>query len=295
MNENNPRQFKGVWIPAELWMDKNLTWLHKCLIAEIDSLSTKDKPCFASDAYLAEMFGVSLGRMQHLIMEVKKAGYVKTLSFNGRQRALVVTFNSGAELSKSDSGGGANSNSAELSKSDSPESSPIISRDTSLVTSVEQPEKTPTLQGVIATIKAWCNKRFNRLPNDPWSYLEEQTLVDVSKRPSAINELHAIARYAESANGYFPKSLEALLLNWTKTLDQARNTQGPHMSLTDLRTQRETIAEIMAKHPGNPKSDSYNPGSKEIDHLKADLSNLRKQYATINTQILRYGQPTATA
>lgn len=132
MNEVPSRQFKGVWIPAELWLNNNLTWLQKCLIAEIDSLSSKDKPCFASDAYLAEQFNVSLDRMKHLIMEVKSTGFVKTVSFDGRRRGMVVQYDSTAGVVENDT--------SEVSEKTPTEKPPIITGDTSLKTPPSPPK-----------------------------------------------------------------------------------------------------------------------------------------------------------
>ena len=39
------RDFKGIWIPKEIWLDSNLTWSEKMLLVEIDSLATLEKGC----------------------------------------------------------------------------------------------------------------------------------------------------------------------------------------------------------------------------------------------------------
>ena len=37
------RNFKGVWIAAEIWLDARLTLVEKALYAEIDSFSGNDR------------------------------------------------------------------------------------------------------------------------------------------------------------------------------------------------------------------------------------------------------------
>ncbi len=37
------RNFKGVWIAAEIWLDKDLTLVEKALLAEIDSFTGKGR------------------------------------------------------------------------------------------------------------------------------------------------------------------------------------------------------------------------------------------------------------
>ena len=52
MNVN--RDFKGVWIPREVWLDSRLSMLDKGILAEIDSLDMSDSGCFASNEHLAD-------------------------------------------------------------------------------------------------------------------------------------------------------------------------------------------------------------------------------------------------
>ena len=35
------RDFKGVWIPKEVWLDDKLSWMEKLFLVEIDSLDGK--------------------------------------------------------------------------------------------------------------------------------------------------------------------------------------------------------------------------------------------------------------
>ena len=37
----NNRDFKGVWIPKEIWLNPDLTLVEKCLLVEIDSLDNE--------------------------------------------------------------------------------------------------------------------------------------------------------------------------------------------------------------------------------------------------------------
>ena len=72
----NDRDFKGVWIPKELWFDNNIGWSAKLLLIEIDSLS-KNGECFASNEYFANFFSLSKDRISKLISELKIKGYVE--------------------------------------------------------------------------------------------------------------------------------------------------------------------------------------------------------------------------
>ncbi len=48
------RGFKGVWIPAALWLDRNLSITEKVMLVEIDSLDAGPRGCYASNAHFAE-------------------------------------------------------------------------------------------------------------------------------------------------------------------------------------------------------------------------------------------------
>ena len=48
------RDFKGIWIPKEIWLDDRLNALEKMILMEIDSLDTDEKGCYATNDYIAE-------------------------------------------------------------------------------------------------------------------------------------------------------------------------------------------------------------------------------------------------
>lgn len=70
------RDFKGVWIPREIWLDNNLGWSAKLLLVEIDSLEQNGE-CFASNEHFAKFFGLSKDRISKLISELKEKGYIE--------------------------------------------------------------------------------------------------------------------------------------------------------------------------------------------------------------------------
>ena len=88
MKEN--RDFKGVWIPKEVWLNKDLSIIEKCLLVEVDSLDNGEKGCFASNEYLATFFNLSESRMANIISDLKKRGFINQIYFDGRQRGLRI-------------------------------------------------------------------------------------------------------------------------------------------------------------------------------------------------------------
>lgn len=95
--ENPQRAFKGVWIPKEIWDDERLTWMEKCLLAEINVLDNGDG-CTASNRYLAEKFNSSPASMANIITKLRGLGLIKTMKFNGRIRTMQVKAASTARL-----------------------------------------------------------------------------------------------------------------------------------------------------------------------------------------------------
>ena len=82
------RDFKGVWIPREVWLDENLSALEKVILIEIDSLDTEENHCYASNKYLAEFCRCSEIKVSQAIKKFLELGYIEQISFDGRTRVL---------------------------------------------------------------------------------------------------------------------------------------------------------------------------------------------------------------
>lgn len=83
------RDFKGIWIPREIWLMENLSAQEKCLWAEIHSLFDREKGgCYASNEYLMDFVGVKERRLQEMMASLKEKGLIIQVSFNGRERVI---------------------------------------------------------------------------------------------------------------------------------------------------------------------------------------------------------------
>lgn len=80
------RIVKGIWIPIEIWKDKNLTWNEKILLLEIDSYTSNEKDCFISNEYISELLGINETNASKTISSLIKKGYVIKTRFDGRKR-----------------------------------------------------------------------------------------------------------------------------------------------------------------------------------------------------------------
>lgn len=72
---NKNRAFKGIWIPAEIWLNDDLSVMEKLFFIEIDSLDNKDG-CFANNGHFADFFNISKGRASQIINELIDRKYI---------------------------------------------------------------------------------------------------------------------------------------------------------------------------------------------------------------------------
>jgi hypothetical protein len=87
MKEDHKRDFKGVWIPKEIWLHEDLSLLERALWAEINSLDGKDG-CTAGNEHFVGFFNVSESSVTRAIAKLKKLKFIRQESFNGRFRVL---------------------------------------------------------------------------------------------------------------------------------------------------------------------------------------------------------------
>ena len=86
------RDFKGVWIPKDIWLNTELNALDKIIYTEIDSLDNEDG-CWASNLDLAEFCGCSESKISKTIAKLKNLGLITVENFDGRHRIMrVVNF-----------------------------------------------------------------------------------------------------------------------------------------------------------------------------------------------------------
>lgn len=86
--EENKRDFKGVWIPKEIWLDARLNALDKVILTEIDSLDSSERGCFASNKHIADFCQCSETKVSTSISKLIGYGYLYVQKFDGRQREL---------------------------------------------------------------------------------------------------------------------------------------------------------------------------------------------------------------
>lgn len=88
LNQEKPqRNFKGIWIPREVWLHPNLNTQQKCLLAEIVSLEG-DEGCYASNEYFMNFFKCSKEKIQKDLQVLKKEKLIWIDRMTGRMRFI---------------------------------------------------------------------------------------------------------------------------------------------------------------------------------------------------------------
>ncbi|WP_428400374.1 helix-turn-helix domain-containing protein [Niabella insulamsoli] len=106
MIEQINRDFKGIWIPKEIWLHPDLATMEKLFLVEINSLDNEDG-CFASNDYFSRFFGLSKPRCSQIIQSLKEKGFLTIeYTYEGKEitrrtlRLGVKYFKGGAKYSK---------------------------------------------------------------------------------------------------------------------------------------------------------------------------------------------------
>ena len=82
------RQFKGVWIPAKIWLDTELTPTEKILLADIDSFTGNGKIFYKSNETLSKELHTSVSTVKRSVKALSQRNYI---SIKGTTRQRLIT------------------------------------------------------------------------------------------------------------------------------------------------------------------------------------------------------------
>ena len=71
------QKLKGLWIPVEVLLNKDLSDKEKIILSMILYLSEETKSCFASNKYIASIVNVTANRVSKIISSLKDKRYIK--------------------------------------------------------------------------------------------------------------------------------------------------------------------------------------------------------------------------
>ena len=84
--ENEKKDFTGVWIPKHIIEDKDLSMSEMIIYSEISCFEI----CYKPNKSLGERWGLKERRISEIISKLEKKGYIKRVSFDGRNRQLIA-------------------------------------------------------------------------------------------------------------------------------------------------------------------------------------------------------------
>ena len=70
------QKLKGLWIPAEILLNEELSDKEKIILAMILYLSEETKTCFVSNKYIANIVNVTADRVSKIISSLKEKEYI---------------------------------------------------------------------------------------------------------------------------------------------------------------------------------------------------------------------------
>ncbi len=81
------KEFKGVWIPKEIYQDEKLNPTEKLILSDIATLGEY----FKSNETIAKEVNVSIKTVSRSIKKLELIGYINTKLFDGRHRVVKLT------------------------------------------------------------------------------------------------------------------------------------------------------------------------------------------------------------
>jgi len=85
------RNFKGIWMPKEIYLCKDLSWLERILLAEVNSLDD-GTGCYAGNKYFAEFLGCGIKNIERMKTRLRGLGFIIDRGFNGRRNLISTIF-----------------------------------------------------------------------------------------------------------------------------------------------------------------------------------------------------------
>lgn len=206
------RDFKGIWIPADIWLDQRLTAIEKVLLAEVDSFTSRAQSYFKANDTIARDMGVSTSTAKRAVAKLIELDLIERTEFDGRRRGLR------SKLTPSDRSQGAGTQVNEThqpAQSDPPASSKRAKS--------KQPNKTK---------KKTQEKIEMPLPGLEEAWGQWKTYKHTEHRfqfKSSTSELAALAHLAKIADHDTQKAITIIhtsIANGWKGLFPARNQQA---------------------------------------------------------------------
>lgn len=225
MSEKNERVFRGVWVPVEIWESQSLSWMEKCLWAEISSLGTEEKPCFASNGYLAKMFHSTESSISNMISKLRSLKMIKQISYDGRSRKILAVLpNETSPTSEVRVHPQVKSDSTHKCNQSQPAGELRLNPQVNIDTKGDNSRDTKgELSLNLLTFQQRANRLLGRRDTTNWTPKEIKAAkpnLDTCEEDWKL--LEAFYSKRNEKDVYTRRSMETLLNNWAGEIDKAR-------------------------------------------------------------------------
>jgi len=188
------REFKGVWIPKEVWLHPELTLTEKALLAEIDSFTGEGKAFYKSNDTIQEEYKVSRPTISKSLKKLEGLGFIK-IEFDGRRRKVTYQADRKIFTGRRKESYGQTVNNLPADRKNS----------TSINTVKEQVKEQSKEEAIVLP---WDSERFA----DIWSEWKEDRRERKIKKYTRRGELAALHKLHNETNGDEQQAIEAIQL-----------------------------------------------------------------------------------
>lgn len=201
------RDFKGIWIPREIWFADGLSPSEKILWAEIHSLHDREKGgCYASNDYLMQFMGIRERRLQEMISNLKSYGLIVQVSFNGRERVIkAVIPPEGFIACRAEVQESAPLGCGKVHLSDAGYCTPHLYIENSIVTSIDSPPIPPQIPDIPVSTEVDEKKVKNS------SKKKVLTMSEFVPEAKPLAEQMVIALHQANPDWLIPKNLYSIM------------------------------------------------------------------------------------
>ena len=188
------REFKGVWIPKEVWLNSELSLTEKALLAEIDSFTGEGKAFYKSNETIQEEYKVSRPTISKALKKLEGMGFIK-VEFDGRRRKVTYQADRKIFTGRRKEFYGQTVNNLPADRKNS----------TSINTVKEQVKEHIKEEAIVLP---WDSERFA----DIWSEWKEDRRERKIKKYTRRGELAALHKLHNETNGDEQQAIEAIQL-----------------------------------------------------------------------------------
>jgi DNA-binding transcriptional regulator YhcF (GntR family) len=188
------REFKGVWIPKEVWLNKDLSLTEKALLAEIDSFSGEGKAFYKSNETIQEEYKVSRPTISKAFKKLEGLGFIK-IEFDGRRRKVTYQADRKIFTGRRKEIYGQTVNNLPADRKNS----------TSINTTKEQVKEQVKEEAIVLP---WTSETFSHI----WEEWKEDRRERKIKKYTRRGELAALHKLHNETNGDEQQAIEAIQL-----------------------------------------------------------------------------------